>query len=478
MSEEQVIEFPEKLGFLLFESARWKVAYGGRGGAKTENGARALIMLARTKRLRILCGREIQNSINDSSKFTLEANIEDLGWADEFEILKTEIIHKKTGSRFFFMGLRYNINKVKSLGRIDIVWIDEADKLSRTVLDKLSPTIRGRSDFEEDRGGPFGNGPELWLFYNPDLDTDEVYVRTVLKKEHYMPDYVYVDDKGEPISNKDGSLITESDNPLYTRVRYAIVVKVNYWDNKWFPPDLRMEMNVLRSANENKYLEVWEGNTKIVLDGAIYADEIKEVLKSGRRGRVPYDPNKPVYTFWDLGHSDKTAIWFIQRVGVEFNIINYYENRLKKMPHYIQHLQSLNYNYGTHYLPHDGSAETLSNITPEKQLKAVGYSVKIVERPSKKSVGINAARSVFPLCNFDEINTSEGWQCLSRYAYKVDEDTGVFSREPAHDTPWSHGADGFQTFALSLKSETDSKKPKRTVERKILNLPTNNGWMR
>ena len=72
MSEEQVIEFPEKLGFLLFESARWKVAYGGRGGAKTENGARALIMLARTKRLRILCGREIQNSINDSSKLTLK----------------------------------------------------------------------------------------------------------------------------------------------------------------------------------------------------------------------------------------------------------------------------------------------------------------------------------------------------------------------------------------------------------------------
>lgn len=479
------IEFLEKLSFLLFESARVKVAFGGRGGGKTEGYAQALILLSRSKKLRILCGREFQNSIDESVKQTIEAWITDFGFDDEFIITNKQIIHKKTGSRFFFMGLRYNINKIKSLGRVDICWIEEADKTSKTTLDKLFPTIRGRSSHEADRGGPFGKGPEIWISFNPDLDTDEVYKRYVSDKAKYAPDYVMIDRSDDSIVlNPDGSIYQpDPDNNEYNKnryeiVRYAIVTKINYWDNKWFPPDLRMEMSVLKAADENKYLEVWEGNTKIVLDGAIYADEIKDVLKSGRRGKVPYDPNKPVYTFWDLGHSDKTAIWFIQRVGVEFNIINYYENRLKKMPHYIQHLQSLNYNYGTHYLPHDGSAETLSNITPEKQLKAVGYSVKIVERPSKKSVGINAARSVFPLCNFDEINTSEGWQCLSRYAYKVDEDTGVFSREPAHDTPWSHGADGFQTFALSLKTETDSKKPKRTVERKILNLPTNNGWMR
>jgi phage terminase large subunit len=91
-------------------------------------------------------------------------------------------------------------------------------------------------------------------------------------------------------------------------------------------------------------------------------------------------------------------------------------------------------------------------------------------------VGINAARTIFELCNFDETKTSDGWQCLSRYAYKVNEDTGSFSREPDHDTPWSHGADAFQTFALSLKTEADTKKPKGNVA-KLPIQQQSRGWM-
>lgn len=465
-NNEQQFEFLEKLSFLLFESARWKIAYGGRGGGKSEGFSIALILLSRTKRLRILCARELQNSIDESVKQTIEANIISMGLEDEFEIQKTSITHRITGSRFFFMGLRYNINKVKSLGRIDICWVEEADKTSKTTLDKLSPTIRGRSDFEEDRGGPFGVGPEIWVSYNPDLDTDEIYIRSVSKKDQYMPDYI-VDD----ITNE--------------KIRYAIVEKINYWDNKWFPPDLRRELNVLKAADETKYLEVWEGNTKQVLDGAIYADELRDVLKENRRGKVAYDPSKPVYTFWDLGHSDKTAIWFIQRVGLEYNIINFYQNNLKKLGHYLEYMQSLGYVYGTVYMPHDADNETLASRSIAALTRKAGYTVKVVKRPSKKVVGINAVRTVMPLCNFDEINTSEGWQCLSRYAYKVNEDTGTFSREPDHDTPWSHGADGFQTFALSLKSEQDAKKPKSVLARenndkygKILNIGrTSSNWM-
>jgi len=228
----------------------------------------------------------------------------------------------------------------------------------------------------------------------------------------------------------------------------------------------------------DEYLEVWQGHTKKVLDGAIYADEIRKATAENRIGKVPYNPSKPVHTFWDLGHSDKTAIWFIQTIGVEFNAINYYENSLQKMPHYIKYLQDTGYIFGVHNLPHDGDAETLSNVTPRKQLTDAGYKVRIVERPSKKYVGINAARSVFELVNFDEEHCADGLNCLRRYCYKVNPDTGAFSREPDHDTPWSHGSDAFQTFALSLKSETASKKAIKS-EHKILPFRGNNnsGWM-
>jgi|SRR6201985_1076897 len=440
-TNDQPIEFLESLGFLLFESARIKVAYGGRGAGKTEGFAIALILLSRAKKLRIVCCREIQNSIEESVKETIEANIISMGYEDEFTFTKKQIICKRTGSRFIFMGLRFNINKVKSLGRIDICWVEEADKVSKTTLDKLLPTIRGRSDLEEDRGGPFGVGPEIWFSFNPDLDTDEVYKRFVLKRDLLTPEFMIEANTGE-------------------KIQYSIIKKINYWDNKWFPPDLRLEMEVMRRASEDKYLEVWEGNTKVVIDGAVYADELRDVLRQNRRGSVPYDPTKPVYTFWDLGHNDKTAIWFIQRVGLYFNIINFYQNNLKKINHYLDYMSTLGYIYGTIYQPHDADYETLASRSIARLTRDAGYKVIVVKRPTKKALGINAVRTVLPLCNFDEDNTSEGWQCLARYAYKVNEDDGVFSKEPEHDTPWSHGADGFQTFALSLKTEQEAEKPK------------------
>ena len=84
---------------------------------------------------------------------------------------------------------------------------------------------------------------------------------------------------------------------LVKQIRYAIVKKVGWQDNKWFPDDLRYEMEVTRAASEDEYLHVWEGHTKQVLDGAIYAEEIKQVLKDGRRTKVDYDPSGPYIHF-------------------------------------------------------------------------------------------------------------------------------------------------------------------------------------
>ena len=102
--------------------------------------------------------------------------------------------------------------------------------------------------------------------------------------------------------------------------------------------------------------------------------------------------------------------------------------------------------------------------------------VVVVQRPAKKVVGINAVRTIFELCSFDTAKTADGWQCLSRYAYKVDEDTGNFSREPDHDTPWSHGSDAMQTLALSLRTEDETRKKKYEPK---LNRNQNQprGWM-
>ncbi len=457
------IEFPKKLAFLLNESARLKVLYGGRGGGKSINSIRAAVIHSCRRKLEIVCFRELQRSIQESLHGQIANEIETMGlmtFQDEkgntiprFEIQNAQIMNLQTGSRFTFEALRYNISKIKSRARIDIALLEEADNISKNSLDILMPTVRSREYEPGDYGGPFGKGPEIWILFNPKLDTDEVYKRFVLKSDLYAPRL-----------DKDG-------------LSYAIVKKINYQDNKWFPDDLRREMELLKANSLEDYLHIWEGNTKQVLDGAIYAEEIKRVLVDGRRGKVAYDPSRPVHTFWDLGHDDYTSIWFSQQVGVEYNLINFYQNRLQKIAHYVEYLQAAKYNYGYHYLPHDADNETLASRSVARIVRdSYPGKVRIVPRVSQKVVGIRAGRQVFDLCNFDEELTSDGWQCLCRYCYDVDED-GKWSTNPRHDDA-SHGADAFQTFALSLKPEQAAKKPRIVASGKILTISrSQNNWM-
>lgn len=436
---ELSVQIPKKFLFLIQEPAPYKILYGGRGGAKTETIAIALIILATQHKLRIACFRELQKAISESVYETIKNRIHDLKIEPLFDIQATTIICKKTGSEFIFSGLRYNINSIKSMARIDIAWVEEAANVSKTSWEKLEPTIRGKHESDPSgMGGPFGLGPEIWISFNPELDDDETYRRYVVERHKYAPDFIEEEGK---------------------QIRYAFCVKVNYSDNPFLPKDLERKMAIAKKADENDYLHVWEGNTKQTLDGAIFADEIKKVIKEGRRGYVPYDPSRPVQTFWDLGHSDHTAIWFIQQVGIEYNIINYYQDHLKKIGFYLEHLQSLHYVYGKCYMPHDADNETLASRSIKKITQEAGFKVVIVPRIAKKVLGINASRTIFDLCNFDEANTADGWQCLCRYQYDVDEN-GKWSKEPAHNE-YSHGADAFQTFALSLKQETALKKEKK-----------------
>jgi len=456
------IEFPEKLLFLINEPARYKILYGGRGGMKTETIALALIILACKCKIRIACFREIQKSISESVYQTIVNRIEDMGLSNEFDIQATTIISKRTGAEFIFFGLRFNINSIKSLARIDIAWIEEAVNVSKASWDKLIPTIRGRGqrvvleNIDFNKGGPFGKGTEIWISFNPELDTDETYKRFIVKRDIYAPDFI-TNDCGE-------------------KVRYAFVQMLSYKDNPWLPDDLKLECELLRVGDNDEWIHIWGGQTRQTLVGAIYAQEIKKVLLEGRRGKVEYDPSRPVHTFWDLGHDDYTSIWFVQQVGMHYNLIRFFQDRLQKMPYYISHLQDCKYNYGFHNLPHDGDNETLAGRSPVKQLRA-SYpgKVRVVPRISKKVMGIRAGRSVFDLCNFDEENTADGWQCLIRYQYDVNED-GQFSQNPRHDE-YSHGADAFQTFALSLKPEM-AVVPKPKIASNVHSLNRHqNGWM-
>lgn len=408
------IALPDKLQ-CLFEPSRYKILYGGRGGGKSQNIARALLIQGATEKHKILCAREIQRSINESVHALLVEQIEDLSLSGFYDIQKTAI-YGKNGTEFLFAGLRTNISNIKSIPNITRAWVEEAQTVSKASMSVLIPTIRAPKS-------------EIWLSFNPDLEDDPIY-----------QDFV----------------VTPPDN--------SIVVKIGWQDNPWFPEVLRQEMLGLKKRDYQQYLNVWEGQCKQAVDGAIFANELRLAAEQQRITRVPIAAGIPIQTFWDLGQSDNTAIWFIQIVGMEYRIIDYYQNSGFKMPHYIEVLAERGYKYDEHCLPHDAEHDQLAaQSTIKQQLltaiqsnPALGKTVRIVPRIPKKALGIDAARSIFGQCLFDREKTQDGMQCLRHYAYAKDPETGRVSKQPKHDM-WSHGSDAFLCFAQHFKRNAVSE---------------------
>ena len=160
IAEEVLADIPEWAEGLL-EPHRNKVLYGGRSGAKSWSVARVLLALGHTseRSLRILCAREIQNSIKDSVHKLLSDQAAEMGLP--YVVLDNEIRHPN-GTTFIFRGLRTNPSSFKSFESIDIVWVEEADRVSAESWEKLLPTIRKK-------------GSEVWVTFNPDLEDDPTY---------------------------------------------------------------------------------------------------------------------------------------------------------------------------------------------------------------------------------------------------------------------------------------------------------------
>jgi phage terminase large subunit len=401
-------EFPLKLQ-PLFKPSRYKVLYGGRGGAKSWGIARALLILAARKPLRILCAREFQTSIKDSVHKLLVDQIVALELMQFFEITQTSI-RGQNGSEFAFVGLKNNVANVKSYEGIDICWVEEAQTVSRNSWKTLTPTIRKE-------------GSEIWVSFNPELETDETYQRFVV---HPPPD--------------------------------TISIKINYWDNPWFPETLRMEMESLKARDHEAYMQVWEGVCRQTIDGAIFAKEMMRAEAEDRITKVPYDASKPVHAICDLGWSDATAWWLVQFVGMETRLIRYFEGSQRTMTSYLAELQSFGYVYDTIWLPHDAQNKTLAAAgrSIEDIVRGAGFKTRVLERvPTIDS--INAARTVFSNCYFDRENCADGLNCLRHYRYEVDPETGNFSKMPLHDR-YSHGADAFRYIALMVKEPAKVRK--------------------
>ena len=394
-------QFPEKLS-PLFEPHPYKMLYGGRDGAKSWSIARALLLLGTQKALRILCARETMDSIRESVHQLLTDQIVNLGLEDFYTPLQSEL-RGRNGTEFVFAGLRkQTVSSIKSYEAIDICWIEEASVVSRRSLTILLPTIRKP-------------GSEIWFSMNPDLETDAIYQDFILSPP------------------KD-----------------AFVCKMSYHDNNWLSEESKQKIETLRTRDPDMFHHVYEGAIRSTVEGAIYKSEIQAAERDGRIREVPYDPTRPVETFWDLGYADRVAIWAAQRTPFEIRVLRYFEGDHQAIDYYLREMQTWGYVLGTCFLPWDGGTRSLgTGKSIEELMRMKGFNVR-VNRQLSVADGINATRTLFPQFYFDAKLCADGLQYLRRYQWGPPTALGVSRSQPLHDDA-SHPADALRTLAVGIK---------------------------
>jgi phage terminase large subunit len=374
--------------------------------------ARALLLQASNKPLRILCAREIQRSIKQSVHTLLNDQIQALGLGPLYEVLETEI-RSRSGSSFSFTGLATNtVESIKSFEGCDIVWVEEAQTVSKKSWDILIPTIRKPDS-------------EIWVSFNPNIDTDDTYQRFVV----------------EPPKN-------------------AKVVKVNYTENPWFPEVLETER--LHSLKTNPdYANIWEGDCKAAVDGAIYSNEIREAQEAGRITTVPYDPMMKVHVVMDLGWNDSMSVILCQKGISDLRIIGYIEDDHRTLDSYSAQLKNLSYNWGTMFLPHDGQSKDFKHgISAEDIMKKLGWDVRIVPRQDIES-GIKLVRMNFHRIYFDK-SANRLVECLKNYRRSINSATNE-PGAPLHDE-YSHGSDCLRYLCTSIESMKNESWSKEKIQ--------------
>jgi phage terminase large subunit len=435
----QRIELPPKLLPVFTGEAMYRGAYGGRGSAKT----RSFAKMAAVKGLQfaranqpgvVVCGREFMNSLDESSMAEVKAAIASEPWlAAAYDVGERYIRTKDRRIEFAFIGLRHNLDSIKSKARIRLLWVDEAEPVSETAWAKAIPTVR-----EE--------GAEIWVTWNPERKKSATHKRFRI------------------------------DPPAGAKI-----VSMNWRDNPWFPAILNKTRLEDKAKRPEQYDHVWEGDFVSVVEGAYYAAALKAAREQGRIGPVSFDPLLRVRIYCDLGgtgaRADAFTMWPTQFIGTQIRTRDYYEAVGQPLATHIEYLHSKGYRpeRADIYLPHDGATnDRVYDVSFESAFRDAGYDVTVIPNQGKGAarMRIEAARRVFPSVWFDETTTEAGRDALGWYHEKKSDDEREVGLGPDHD--WSsHGADGFGLMCVAY--EDPSRAPKVVPSQPPMGRP--GGWL-
>lgn len=416
------LQLPPKLIPVFLGEADYRGAYGGRGSAKTRSFAKMTAVRgyqwsSAGEEGLIVGAREFMNSLDESSMAEIKAAIlSEPFLADHYEIGEKFIRTRDGRIEYDFIGLRHNLDSIKSKARIKLLWVDEAEPVSETAWQKAIPSVR-----EDDA--------EIWMTWNPERKTSATHLRFRV-------------------------------NPPPR----AKIVEMNWRDNPWFPAILdRARLDDLEKRPES-YDHVWEGGFKTVTEGAYFATALALAKTEGRIGFVARDPLMSVRAIWDIGgagaKADNTAIWIAQFIGQKIVVLDYYEAQGQPLATHVEWLRSNGYGNALCILPHDGAhTEKVFDASYEGALRQAGFEVVVIPNQGRGAAmaRVEAARRVFGRVWFDDGKTEAGREALGAYHEKRDDKRGI-GLGPNHD--WaSHGSDAFGLMCVAYE-EPPGARPK------------------
>lgn len=298
--------------------------------------------------------------------------------------------------------------------------------------------------------------PSCWAYLSPIIEENggwaafistsrgDNHLKAILDMARVRPDWF-------------AQVLTAEDTPVFTAMRLKEI-------QQELVGTLGPEMG--EAMFQQEYMCSFQG----AVMGSYYGKQMALARSEGRITKVPHETGAEVYTFWDLGIDDSMTIWFMQFVGREIRVIDYYENMGMGLAHYAKVLKDKPYSYGDHYMPHDANIREMS--AGEHALSRVevaeGLGIRpivVVQRARNTDAvmnGIEAGRNILGSCWFDEGKCHQGISGLEGYRAEYDEIKKVMKNTPLHDR-CSHPADGFRTFAVGYAPKRRKKESPRIL---------------
>jgi phage terminase large subunit len=417
------LAIPPKLIPVFSGEATYRGAYGGRGSGKTRSfaimAAAFGIRCAQAGKLGVIvCAREFMNSLADSSFAEVKGAIEsDPVLSSWYDVGETYIRTKDGRVSFVFVGLRYNLDSIKSKARILLLWVDEAESVGETAWSKAIPTVREEQS-------------EIWLTWNPEREESATHKRFRL------------------------------DPPTGAKI-----VELNWRDNPRFTSRLRFERQEDCDKRPHSYEWIWEGAMRTFVEGAYFSPYLIKAKEERRIAYVPADPYLSLRVFCDLGgtgkRSDAFSMWVAQFVDFQIRVLDYYEAQSQSVGAHLNWLREKGYTPGRAgiWLPHDGEQnDRVFDVSFEGAFRAAQYeTVVIPNQGAGAALGrVEAARKLFPRIWFNEDTTEGGRKALGWYHEKIDQQRKI-GLGPNHD--WSsHAADAFGLMCVAYE-EPSTQRP-------------------